>query len=280
MFGRFGSGGRRSSGGGRLIIALIVIAISVIGYFGTSQINPVTGENQHIDMTVDQEIALGLEAAPQMAQQFGGLSRDTEATQLVKSVGRRVLERSEANQAPYEFDFHLLADEQTVNAFALPGGQIFITEALLARLETEGQLAGVLAHEIGHVIGRHSAEQIAKQRLTQGVTMGAVIAATDPNDPSSYRTAQMAMVMNQLVNLRFGRNDELESDRFGVQYMAEAGYDPRSMSRVMEILQEASGGGGQPEFLSTHPDPGNRIGRIEQAIEELLPGGVPADLQE
>jgi predicted Zn-dependent protease len=198
---------------------------------------------------------------------------------LVETVGERIVANSAAAQSNYPFKFHLLADPQTVNAFALPGGQIFITEALFSRLRTEGQLAGVLGHEIGHVVGRHSAEHIAKQQLTQGLTGAVVLSTYDPNDPGSQRTAQVAMVIGQLVNMKFGREDELESDRLGVRFMAEAGYDPRAMIEVMRILAEAGGGAGPPEFFSTHPNPENRIARIEEAIQEQFPGGVPEGLK-
>src|SRR5690606_26163857 len=141
------------------------------------------------------------------------------------------------------------------NAFALPGGQVFITAALLSRLRSEGQVAGVLGHEIGHVVARHGAEHMAKARLTQGLTGAAVLATYDPSDPSSRGSAAVAALIGQMVNMRFGREDELESDRLGVRFMAEAGYDPRSMVEVMKVLQEAAGGGRQPEFFSTHPNP-------------------------
>lgn len=145
-------------------------------------------------------------------------------------------------------------------------------------METEGQLAGVMAHEIGHVIARHSSQQIAKQRLTEGLTGAAVIAAYDPDNPSSSQSAQVALLIGQLVNMKFGRDDELQSDRLGVQFMAVAGYDPRSMIQVMEVLAAASEGNAPPEFFSTHPNPDNRITRIEEAIEELYPNGVPEGL--
>lgn len=276
----FGAPRRRSFGGGRILIALIMAAVALIGYFGSSQLNPVTGETQHVDMSPQEEVAMGLQAAPEMAAQFGGLSQNAQAAGLVKQVGDEIVARSDASRGPYEFDFHLLADTQTVNAFALPGGQIFITEALLAQLETEGQLAGVLAHEVGHVVGRHSAEQLAKMRLTQGLTGAAVIAAVDPNDPSSYRTAQFAMLVNQMINLKFSRSDELESDSLGIQYMTQAGYDPRSLIDVMRILESAGGPNRPAEFMSTHPDPGNRVATIEDAIRRLYPDGVPAGLKE
>ena len=271
---------RRRPAGIGLIIAVLVAVFSLIRYYGSSQVNPVTGEKQRVaGITAEQEIALGLQSAPQMAREFGGVSRDARADALVDAVGERLVSRSGAGKSPYQFDFHVLNDNKTVNAFALPGGQIFITEALLARLKTEGQLAGVVGHEIGHVVGRHGAEHIAKQQLTQGLTGAAVLATYDPNNPRSGQTAQMALLIGQLVNMKFGRADELESDKFGVQYMADAGYDPRSMIEVMKILAEAGGGRGGPEFFQTHPNPENRIGQIEKAIREVFPNGVPAGLE-
>jgi predicted Zn-dependent protease len=272
----------RSGGGGfgwgRLIIAGVIVVVSLISYFGARVYNPVTQETQHINITVDQEVALGLQAAPEMAAQYGGLSDNAEATALVERVGESIASASDAGDAPYDYEFYLLSDPETINAFALPGGPVFITEGLLVRLETEGQLAGVLAHEITHVVARHSAEQIAKQQLTQGLTGAAVIAAYDPNDPRTQQTAQVALLIGQLVNLKFGRDDELEADRLGVRWMSQASYDPRSMIRVMEILEAAGGPNRPPEFFSTHPDPGNRIARIEEAIQAEFPNGVPAGL--
>ena len=159
----------------RIIIALVIAAFSVISYFSSTTQNPITGEKQHISMSEDEEIAMGLQSAPEMANQFGGVSRNADASSLVKQIGNEVVQQSVAKTSKYKFDFHLLADQQTVNAFALPGGQIFITEALLSRLKTKGQLAGVLGHEVGHVLARHSAEHIAKQKLTSGLTTAAVI---------------------------------------------------------------------------------------------------------
>jgi beta-barrel assembly-enhancing protease len=254
---------------GRILIGLVIAAVSIFTYFSNQSENLITGEVQHIDITTEQEIALGLQAAPELANQFGGLDPNDADRALVSQIGQQIVSASPANQTPYEFDFHLLADPQTVNAFALPGGQIFITRALFDRLSHEGELAGVLGHEIGHVVARHSAEHIAKARLTEGLTGAAVIASYDPNNPSSAGVAQMAIIIGQLVNLKYGREDELESDFLGVCFMDDADYDPDHLIRVMEVLAEASGGSSQPEFLSTHPDPGNRTEQIQAAIRNL-----------
>lgn len=265
----------------KFIIALLMAAVSLVTYWCNTQENEFTGEKQHVDMTVEQEIALGLQAAPQMADQYGGgLHPGQEAAQAVKKIGQQLLESSRAGNTPYEFDFHLLADEQTVNAFALPGGQIFITGGLLKRLNSEAQLAGVLGHEIGHVVARHSAEQLAKAKLTQGLSGAAAIATYDPENPASRGGAVVAAMVGKLLNMRYRREDELESDRLAVQLTGPAGYDPRAMMEVMRILEEASGGAGGPEFLQTHPNPGNRIAQIEQAIQEEYPNGLPERLKQ
>lgn len=264
----------------RFMIALIVALITLGGYYVNRQQNPITGESQHVALSKDQEVALGLEAAPELAAQHGGRSRDAAAAARVEGVGQRLISRSVARGAGYRFAFHLLDDQETINAFALPGGQVFITEALLRRLGTEGQLGGVLGHEVGHVVARHGAEHLAKQQLIQGLGGAAVIASYDPNNPRSGSNAAIAMAIGQLIGMKFGRDDELESDRLGVRIMAEAGYDPRSMIRVMQVLAEAGRGRSRPpEFFSTHPNPDRRIDRIKEAIRQQFPGGVPQGLQ-
>ncbi|BDI28712.1 hypothetical protein CCAX7_007630 [Capsulimonas corticalis] len=273
-------GNRSSAIGIRVIIALVIAAFSLIKYFTTSSVNPVTGQKQHVGVTPQQEIALGLQAAPQMEQQYGGeASSDTQGTALVQSVGQEIVQKSDASKSPYQYQYHLLADPKTVNAFALPGGQIFITEALLNKLKTRGQLVGVLGHETGHVIARHSAQQLAQQTLTQGLTGAAVMASYDPNNPNSRNSAAVVTAIGSLVNLKYSRNDESEADKWGVKLMSEAGYDPRAMLGVMQILEAESQGGHTPEFLQTHPNPENRLGKIKQNIAELYPNGVPAGMK-
>jgi len=263
---------RSSRGGsakGRLIFAAIIAIMSLVSYFGSRQDNAVTGETQYIGITVDQEIALGLQAAPQMAEEFGGEDPDQNAQALVDDVGNLVVQSSPASQTPYEYEFHLLEDDQTINAFALPGGQIFITRALFDKLQTEGELAGVLGHEVGHVVARHSAEHIAKAQLTEGLTGAAVLATYDPNNPATANTAQVAALIGQLINLKFGREDELEADFLGVCFINDSGYNPEELLSVMQILAESSQGNAPPEFFSTHPNPESRIQRIQEAIQNI-----------
>jgi beta-barrel assembly-enhancing protease len=255
--------GVRRPGGGRLIMGIAVALLALVSYFMSSEINPITGEKQHLSLSTDQEIAMGLQAAPEMARQFGGLAQDASKQLLADRIGSQLVSNSVASKTDWQYEFHVLADRETVNAFALPGGQLFITQALFDKLKTEDQIAGVLAHEISHVIARHSAQQLAKMQLTQGLSSAAVIASGD------YNAGQMAAVIGQMVNMKYGRDDELEADTLGVRLMHEAGYDPNAMIEVMHILNAESKGARQPEFFSTHPNPDNRIQHIKDAISAL-----------
>ena len=264
---------RGSFMGPRMWIGLGLVAFAFLSYQCSTEYNPVTGEEQHLSLAPQQEIALGLQAMPEMLQQYGGEHPDQQAQALVDRVGERIVAKSDAATTDWQFDFHLLADPRTINAFALPGGQVFITAALLSELKSEGQLAGVLGHEIGHVVARHSAQRMAKQQLTQGITGAVIVAAGGGGE------AQLAQMVGQMVNMKYGREDELQSDTLGVRFMSQAGYDPRAMIGVQEILAQQSAGQAPPEILSTHPSAPNRIQTIEAAIARIYPGGVPAGLQ-
>ena len=262
----------------RLFAAVIVALVAIVGYYASKQVNPVTGEKQAIALSPEQEVVLGLKSAPEMSQQFGGEDPDPAAQQFVREVGERVHARSRAAQTPYQFHYTLLADPDTVNAFALPGGPVFITRGLYKRLQNEAQLAGVLGHETGHVVGRHASEQIAKSQLAQALVGAAGVAASDSGH--GQEAVQIGAMVAQMAQLRYGRQDELQADTLGVDFMSEAGYDPRGMIEVMKILESASNGQRPPEFLSSHPDPGNRVGVIQAEIEKKFPSGVPGELTE
>jgi beta-barrel assembly-enhancing protease len=249
--------GRSSGLKMRLILGVVMAIIAVISYYSKTQENPLTGESQQVGMSPEQEVAMGLQSAPQMAQEYGGLYPDNKVQQQIKAVGNRLVNsfdqtlKAKGIQNPYRFDFHVLRDDQTVNAFALPGGQIFITVGLLSKLSSEDQLAGILGHEVGHVVHRHSAQQMATSSFFQGLA-GAATAVS-----GGYGGSEIANYVAQIKMMKFGRDDELESDDFGVQYMIE----------VMEILAEAGGGEmDRDEFMSSHPSPANRVAKIKEHI--------------
>jgi len=246
---------------GRLLIALAVAGFAVFSYYSNGDFNKITGKKQYVAMSPNQEVAIGLQAAPELASQYGGLAANANNVNLVKQVGSYIVANSSAKNSGWIFEFHLLADTETINAFALPGGQVFITYGLFNKLTNKDQLAGVLAHEIGHVIARHGAQRLAKQNLTQGLVMATGVAAGDNN------SAQIAAMVGQVINMKYGRSDEIESDVLGVRFMHEAGYDPNALIDVMHILAESGGGARQPEFFSSHPNPENRIENIKEAIQ-------------
>ena len=276
----------RRRGGGmsafkvRLLIGGAIMLFSVVSYLSSGSINPVTGEKQRVSMSEKEEIVLGLQARDGMVAQHDGPSDDVRSSKHVENMGARLMNtlyhrlKREGIEIPYPFEFHLLNDARVVNAFALPGGQVFITEALYYQLENEGQLAGVIGHEIGHVLERHGAQRMEKGKLTQGL-VGAVGVAGG----GSGADRATAAIANVIIK-GYGRNDELESDRWGVELMVLAGYDPTHMLGVMDILERSTGGaGGPPEFMSTHPKPANRKEYIRNIIAERFPNGLPPGLR-
>ena len=243
----------------RLLIGITIVAFAYLKKCSQQEVNPYTGKTQSVSLSPEQEIAIGLQQAPSMAQQHGGLYPSEEAQNLVDRVGKKLIDNSIARKSNYKYEFHLLRDDKTINAFALPGGQIFITYALYSKLKNEDQLAGVLGHEIGHVLGKHSNERITDANFWKLLTMGASVGAD---------LGQLANGIGQKTLLKNGRGDELESDELGVKLMLDAGYNPESLIGVMQILKAAAGPNRVPEFQSSHPDPENRIAKIKEAIRK------------
>ena len=257
----------------RFGIVLLIILFGLVNYCSNTAENPITGGKQTVQLSVQQEIALGLAARQQLVAQHNGLHPDPVLQRYVNQVGRQVVERSAASQSPYPFEFHLLRDSGAINAFALPGGQVFLTVALLKRLTSEAQLAAVLSHEIGHVVARHGAEHLAKHPISQP-SEGIENAAND-----RANTAALAQTVKQLVNLRYERDDELESDRLGLRFMTEAGYSPQGIVQLMQSLGKTRQDGRPPAFFSTHPSPDNRVQRLQTLITQMYPQGISKNLK-
>lgn len=254
---------------GRLIIALIIAFVGWMTFMHKEE-NPVTKKKQHVSISPSEEIKLGLKSAPEMAKEMGGdVPEEDPRTIEVSKIGNILVDNTIAKESPWKFKFHLLNDNETVNAFALPGGQIFITLGLYNKLQTEAQLAGVLAHEMGHVIERHSAQQMATNQFGQILSVAVGTAASDNPHSGAY---QVAAAVNQAIQLKYSRKDESEADIWGLKLMTKAGYDPRAMIQVMEILKEASHGAGRgPDFFQTHPNPDLRIIQIKEYLRENPP---------
>lgn len=259
--------------GGRFIGAIIIAIIGLIMYMTQVQDNPVTHEKQHVAISPAQEVRLGLESAPLMSKEMGGEVPASDPRSIeVKKIGEEIVNNTDAKKSPWKFQFHLLADQNTINAFALPGGQVFITLGLLNKLQTEAQLAGVLSHEMGHVIERHTAQQMAKSQLGQMLVLAVGTGASDPRNPSTlYSPMVLASVVNHMFQLHYSREDESEADLWGLKLMSQVGYNPRAMIQVMEILKASGPRGHMPELFQTHPNPDLRIQQINKYLTENPP---------
>ena len=260
----------------RILGALAVVVIGLFTYYSQTEVveNPVTGRKARVmsALTPDQEVILGLQSVPEMARQFGGELGDPVQVKRINLLGGRLLaakddmlKRRNIDDFDYPFQFHILRDNQTINAFALPGGQIFITQALLRRLPTDDAVAGVIGHEIGHVLARHSNQQMAKNSLLQSYAQAAAVVASGDGRGGGQAVGQF---VGQVLQTKYGREDETESDRIGVQLLILAGYEPGALLVVMDVLEEASSGSPRgPEWLSSHPSPPNRKTDIKEFIK-------------
>jgi predicted Zn-dependent protease len=217
--------------------------------------NPISGESQLMLFSEEQDIELGKSYAPEVEKEMGGKIQNLTLQNYVNSVGLKI---AAVSHKPY-FDFHYTAlEDDTVNAFALPGGYIYITRGMLEKLESEAQLAAVFGHETTHVVARHSSAQISRE-------IGIEIALSAVSSKAPAGAMQVADVTRQIVGLGYSRSQEKQADLAGLDYTVKAGYDPHAMVQTMQML-EAEDKNGQVEFLSTHPSPENRVGYISQAI--------------
>lgn len=235
----------------------LAIAASLLVPIASCATNPVTGESELALVSEEQEIQMGRQADEQIVASMG-LVEDERLQRYVSGLGTRLAERSERPELPWTFR---VVDDPTVNAFALPGGFIYVTRGMMSHLTSEAQLVGILGHEIGHVTARHSVNQMSRAQLANlGLGLGMILA------PEGLRPlGQVAGAGLQLLFLRFSRDDERQSDELGVQYMTQLGYDPAELAGVFEMLgrvADEAGGGGVPAWASTHPAPEDRQERI------------------
>lgn len=258
-----------------LVVALFAVAFY---YAGAKRMGgQASAETPPGRMTVAQEQALGRQATPLMIQQHGGLAAGRQAQAWVQRVGERLVVRSGAGQTPYTFSFHLLADAHALNVFALPGGAVFVTAALAARLRTEGELAALLAHAIAHITERHAAARV--EAAATALPSAEALTAFDPDAPVDAERAQIAHLIIQAVTLPYEPDAEVQADARAVGLLAEAGYDPRALLGALTVLRDADRDARTP-FFETHPNPFRRREHIQRAIEARFPGGVPEGLVE
>jgi predicted Zn-dependent protease len=235
--------------------------------------NPVTGKKQVALMSEKQEIAMGQEAYPQIVAEFG-LYPDSSIQRFINDKGNQMAAIS--HRPTIKWTFRVL-DSDVINAFAVPGGYVYFTRGILAHLNNEAQFAGVLGHEIGHITARHSVSQQTKQILSQ-IGLIAVIVAK----PELARFAETASQGLQLLYLKNSRDAEKESDGLGVQYSSKVGYDAKEMAKFFQTLEREmnikSGGQRLPDFLSTHPNPGDRYVTVTKLATEWQKANNKTDM--
>jgi predicted Zn-dependent protease len=232
--------------------SLIILMIS------SCAVNPVTGKKQLMFMSEAQEINIGSEYDPQVVSTFGEYKNDP----LLALIQQRGNEMGLISHRPkLEYHFRIL-DTPVINAFAVPGGYIYLTRGILAQFNNEAEMLGVLAHEMGHITARHTVSSQAKQQVGQLLLIGGMIASEEFRQYGEY-----AMQGMQLLFLSFSRDNEREADRLGVEYTSKIGYDASKMADFYRVLIKMNldpEHGGIPTFMSTHPDPGDRYNSVNQ----------------
>lgn len=255
------------------LLALLTLLLVVSGCKTVE--NPITGRQVAGAYSWEQEVQIGQESDPQIVAQFG-IYDDPELTRYVDLLGQGVLEVSHMRRPDTDpkfkntpFTFRVL-DSPVVNAFALPGGYIYVTRGLLTHLNNEAQLVVVLGHEIGHVAARHASRQAAAAQRNQFLAIGGALVAETLYSGAGQALLNYGGAAVQLLQLRYGRDDERQSDRLGVEYATLTGYAAEEGSAFFVSLKRISDRAGQaiPSFLSTHPDPGEREQTIRQLADE------------
>jgi len=219
-------------------------------------VNPVTGKKQLMLMSVNQEIEMGRQYDPEVVGTFGEY-HNAALQALIEEKGIAIGKIS--HRPTLEYHFRVL-DSPVINAFAVPGGYVYLTRGIIAQLNNEAELAGVIGHEMGHIAARHTASQQSKQQIGELLLIGGIIASKELQQYADY-----AMQGMQLLFLKFSRDNEREADRLGVEYSSKTGYDAHKMADFFQVLNKmnmASNHGGVPTFLSTHPDPGDRYNSV------------------
>ena len=234
---------------------IIVVCVMLLSYLAGCATNPVTGESELQILSPEWEASTGRKAAAEVEKEFAGSNINPQLQNYVSSVGKKIAAVSHTPHLGFSFK---VIDHKSVNAFALPGGYIFITTGMLKQLTNESQLAAICAHEAIHVTARHAAARISQQMVVNATF-------TLVGSEKTAGAVEIGKIVNNLAQLSFSREDEKEADLYGLDYLVKAGYSPYGMVEIMEILERQNSS--RPiEFFSTHPSPENRIGLIQEQI--------------
>ena len=215
-------------------------------------------------LTQSQEIALGQQAVPALAQLHGGLSADAKQQAMVSRVGEHIVSTTDAARSGWKFEFHLLTEPNTLDAYSLPGGQILITTALLNHFQTEGELAAALSQQIAHVMARDVAHSLKAQGMTTAI----------------LGNGDVSQLVPEVVKFNFTPEQELKADTMALKLMSQAGYSPNAMLGLLRVLSNAYYAKADVAYFTTHPNASTRVKNIQDGIVSLYPTGVPKNLSE
>ena len=244
----------------RSTLGVLVLAGFVAALPGCTT-NAATGRSQFNVLSREQEVSLGASEGPEMTKAYGGEVPDAELREYVTRIGTKLLAGVEKDYKNLPWKFTLL-NSDVINAFSLPGGQVFISRALLQDMTNEAQLAGVLGHEIGHVTAQHINDRMVRQT---GLSVGAAVLGAAGGDKYGEAISAVVSQGGGLFLLKYDRGEETEADHLGVRYMVRAHYNPHAQIEVMEILKAVAGSGGA-EWTQTHPLPQTRISDLQAYI--------------
>lgn len=239
----------------------ILVIMSGLFNLQSCAVNPVTGKRQLMLVSTAQEEGIGKETDAQVLAQYG-VYEDEEMQKYLEEVGRKLVPFSHRPELNYTFK---VVDSDILNAFAVPGGYVYFTRGIMAHFNSEAEMAGVMGHELGHIAARHTAQQITKSQIAQiGLGVGAIVSDT------FRKYADLADFGVGLLFLKFSRDHENQSDELGVEYSTKAGYDANQMADFFYTLERMRppDGSGIPSFLSTHPEPGDRVVHVRSLTSE------------
>ncbi len=247
-----------------IITLVVLLVVSLLMLMGLRHGKETAAQAAIPTLTQSQEIALGQQAVPSLAALHGGLSADAAQQAMVSRVGQHIVATTDAAKAGWKFEFHLLAEPNTLDAYSLPGGQILITTALLNHFHTEGELAAVLSQQIAHVMARDVAHSLKAQGMTT-VILG---------------NGDTSQLVPEVVKFAFTPEQELKADTQALKLMSQAGYSPNAMLGLLRVLSDAYYAHADVAFFTTHPNAATRVKNIQDGIAGLYPTGVPKNLSQ
>jgi predicted Zn-dependent protease len=253
------------------LVPIILFAIYGVYFWLSNRTEvPLTGRTQIVDMTTEQEMALGLQSYREILSRERVIDPDAEVSRKVRSIGERIARAAADVDPGFDWEYNVVESDQA-NAFALPGGKVAVYTGIIPILENEDGLAVVMGHEIAHAIARHGAERIATQKLTQLGTLAVGVSVADM-DPQQQRMILGALGVGAQfgILLPFSRDHESEADRMGLIFLARACFDPREAPRVWQRMGSQGPGRRPPEWQSTHPSSETRIRQFEAWMPEAL----------